>query len=395
MPALPSNIAGKPVRRDDFFGREPDLRRVWERLETDHLLLSAPRRVGKTSLMFRLHDQAEARGWHAVYLSVEAAEDERHVLALLLAELARHPGLRGFQEVLQGRRWGDLWSRVSKVSAATLAVELRQQGPEGWQALAAALEEALMGHPPGKRLLVMIDELPVFLLRLAAADPVRARGFLSWFRDLRQGSVSRPDDPVRWLLAGSIGLAQVARRERWSALINDVQGMELGAYPPETAHRLLDALSQRYQLGFSEADRAQILDFVGWPIPYFLHLFVHRFRELEPGSRSLAAARAALLGPAARKDFSPWWERLTDELGPTDAAAARRLLSAVASDPAGARRDAVVLALESSFSEDQRDEKRAWLLDVLEGDGYIVWDGERWRFRSPLLRAFWLDRIQR
>lgn len=42
----PTNIRGRRVTGDDFYGREQEIARVWNRLETDHLLLSAPRRVG-------------------------------------------------------------------------------------------------------------------------------------------------------------------------------------------------------------------------------------------------------------------------------------------------------------------------------------------------------------
>jgi hypothetical protein len=39
-----------------------------------------------------------------------------------------------------------------------------------------------------------------------------------------------------------------------------------------------------------------------------------------------------------------------------------------------------------------RDKVR-YLLDVLENDGYLVEEGKRWRFRSPLLREYWLRRV--
>ena len=44
------NLIGKPAEGEDFFDRERELRQVWDRLETDNVLLLAARRVGKTSL---------------------------------------------------------------------------------------------------------------------------------------------------------------------------------------------------------------------------------------------------------------------------------------------------------------------------------------------------------
>ena len=61
------NLIGKPAEGEDFFDRERELRQVWDRLETDNVLLLAARRVGKTSLMYRLRDRAEPEGFHATY----------------------------------------------------------------------------------------------------------------------------------------------------------------------------------------------------------------------------------------------------------------------------------------------------------------------------------------
>lgn len=50
---------------------------MWQYLYGDDLLLLAPRRVGKTSLMLRLRDTAGARGLEAAYLSVAGVEQRQ------------------------------------------------------------------------------------------------------------------------------------------------------------------------------------------------------------------------------------------------------------------------------------------------------------------------------
>ena len=57
------NIIGQPVAGDDLYGREYELDRLWEQLEQgEHILMLAPRRVGKTSLMLRPSDHAGPNG---------------------------------------------------------------------------------------------------------------------------------------------------------------------------------------------------------------------------------------------------------------------------------------------------------------------------------------------
>ena len=58
---------GSPVTQDDFFNREEILQNVWDTLETDNVLLAAPRRVGKSSLMLKLLLEPKA-GFEALWL---------------------------------------------------------------------------------------------------------------------------------------------------------------------------------------------------------------------------------------------------------------------------------------------------------------------------------------
>ena len=57
---MPTNQTGPPVRGGDFYDRETFIPQLWERISDGaNILLLAPRRVGKSSVMFRLVDQAK------------------------------------------------------------------------------------------------------------------------------------------------------------------------------------------------------------------------------------------------------------------------------------------------------------------------------------------------
>lgn len=82
------NITGQAVIGDDLYGREYELKRLWELLEQgDHILMLAPRRVGKTSLMLELR-RAPRRNWDVFYVDVEACKGPADCIAAVLAELA-------------------------------------------------------------------------------------------------------------------------------------------------------------------------------------------------------------------------------------------------------------------------------------------------------------------
>src|SRR5689334_8364254 len=70
------NTVGSPVIDEDFFGREKEQRLLWNKLDSSNLLLLAPRRVGKTSLMMKLRKEAPKHGYRCLYFSVEDISDE-------------------------------------------------------------------------------------------------------------------------------------------------------------------------------------------------------------------------------------------------------------------------------------------------------------------------------
>src|SRR2546430_16641673 len=67
------NVVGPPVTGPDFFDRLGEMDELWLAMTRSSVLLAAPRRVGKTSLL----RQAEANpraGHRPIYLTLESAD---------------------------------------------------------------------------------------------------------------------------------------------------------------------------------------------------------------------------------------------------------------------------------------------------------------------------------
>lgn len=88
------NIIGKPVSDQNFFGRHTELKELQAITEREHVLLLAPRRVGKTSLLHALAKRVDRDGSAiGVYASVAAATNEtQFVQAVLNAIYATKQG---------------------------------------------------------------------------------------------------------------------------------------------------------------------------------------------------------------------------------------------------------------------------------------------------------------
>ena len=80
-----SNRVGPPVTGDDFFGRVEELSRAHEYLDSNHsLVLSAPRRIGKSSFAKRLIADKKELGWNCAYIDLEGVRTKDEFLQILI-----------------------------------------------------------------------------------------------------------------------------------------------------------------------------------------------------------------------------------------------------------------------------------------------------------------------
>lgn len=158
----PKNIAGAVARGADFWGREADVDELWRVLARGSTLLSAPRRWGKSSLMWALRDAPRA-GWTVVDLDVEYVETPIEFLTELTAALLQQDAFaRLFKSAKKApgalMRW--ISGAVDEVGVGELKFKLRAglEKQDNWHDLA----EQLLGYMRNVegQLLVIIDEFP-------------------------------------------------------------------------------------------------------------------------------------------------------------------------------------------------------------------------------------------
>jgi hypothetical protein len=385
-------VIGSPVEGKDFFDRDSERRRMWRHLETDSLLLLAPRRIGKTSLMRAMCAEGEEHGFRAVGLSFAVCADEMDCVRELAKAVS---GARGLDRAAVQDALNGLLPDVISLKLGPLGIELASGESPSWRDLGEALTRSI-GTLSG-RWLIAVDEVPVFLLNLLKQGEglSRVRGFLYWLRNLRQDHHTN----VRWILAGSIGLDTVAARHGLGDTLNDLAPTPLGAFDTETANRFLQELAGSYDLELTAPVRAHIVEQLGWPIPYYLQILFSSLYDLtdggaSPNTKLVDQVFDDLLKPAHKGYFDYWRQRLTEELGRPDDGHAIHLLNHCARDPGGTSRATLQQALcERIADPDEREERLRYLLDILESDGYLVQLDGRWRFQLELLRRYWLLRV--
>ncbi len=73
---------GRWVSGDDFFDRESELQILETRVrDSNHMLLTGQRRMGKTSILRELGQRLESEGWVFLFTDVEGATCPEDVIA--------------------------------------------------------------------------------------------------------------------------------------------------------------------------------------------------------------------------------------------------------------------------------------------------------------------------
>lgn len=376
-------MLGPPVEGDNFFRRDVQIGRLWTLLGTGHdVLLLDPRRVGKTSVLRRM--QVEANRVATAYATFEGAADELAVfLGLYAAAGAANTQVAASLRRGQLARHAD---RILKLGALGLSVDRAGGHSPTWRQVAAEFLDALAAS--GENWTLLTDELPVFLRRLADTDGglVRVEALLAWLRACRQDRTIR----VRWVFAGSIGLDTLARRWGMIEPISDLRTEHLGPLSETDARQFVKWAADCLKLPLPDPVISELIERVGWPIPYHLALVIQAIHDegISVSDGSVSRAIDRLLERAHRKDFETWDERLDHQLAKVDAALARALLTRCCRDPRGCSIPHARVALYRQSDADF-DARFAFVTDTLMADGYVVQQGSRLLFRSPLLRAWW------
>lgn len=388
------NITGQAVVGDDLYGREYELAQLWEKLERgEHILMLAPRRVGKTSLMLEIR-RAPRRDWNVFYVDVESGEGPADCIAAILAELASDPRYRSrFQSIPFSNAIRGALGHLQSVSISTdvLRVELKAAIGREWKHAADQLRSRLTSLPhAGTNLLIIIDELPLLVSRMLRV-PERKRDaehLMSLLRNWRQAPDLR--GRVCTLIGGSIGLEGVLRRAGLSGSINDLAPFRLDSWDRPTATKFLGELGRSNDFPLDDVSVAQMLDLLLDPVPYHVQLFFSALRDSSKGQLSSISPEVIqqsfsnrLAGASGTAHLDHYSARLEIALDERENETAREILGRACRREDGA-----------AFSdiEDLRSRHEPTYLSVLrdlDADGYIKREDGRLKFRSNLLREWW------
>ena len=371
-----TSSTGRWVSGANFFDRDAELHILEQRVrDGNHVLLTGQRRMGKTSIARELGRRlTESGGWITLFTDVEDATCPEDVIADIAR--AAQP-VRSIVSRLSNMAQRALGA-VEEVGAGEFRVKVRAELNAGnWRDKGERLLLGCAKHD--KRVLLVVDELPIFLKRMlrAADGATRVEGFLSWLRGVFQGLGG--DSPVL-IVSGSIGLMPMVQRLGIPDRINYLEPFRLGPWNREASVACFDQLAKSAALSIEDGVAGAVYDALGIGIPHHVQSFFARLREhaiMANRDRVTVADvemvyRTGLLGPSGQNDLAHYETRLRDGLDDESQSIAMEILAEAATQgvftvrrthsprrpllPCGPRRT------RPNYAE---------VLDVLAHDGYL------------------------
>lgn len=385
---------GNKADGDEFFDRVNERLDLWNYLQGNHIVLSGPRRLGKTSLLQKLADEAEGHGLFARLADMEGIDSAAGFVAELERafpddSIAGHIHACGDKVSL----WlGRIKANITLPGGGEVGLEI-QPSNASWINAAHSLQQRLSHQP----VLLLVDEVSVCLEKILARDKDEAVQLIAWLRSWRQQSGLA----CRFLFSGSIGLNALLDRYNLGTYFNDCYDFRLQAFKPQHA---LTMLAEQCRREDWQAE-AEILDYicrrVGWLSPFFLNLLLDeswkaardRLEETAANEPRLLQsdvddAYNRLLANGSR--FRHWYKRLERDLEPAKLAFTLAILSAIAKAETGLTPKQLSARLQRLEADpDQRAARLDRALLLLEEDGYLNTTGPRIQFLSFLLRDYW------
>ncbi len=393
------------VDGDRFFDREAELDVLRERVQNGtHTLLTAQRRMGKTSLVRELLRQLEEEGEFAtVFVDVEAANDPADAVAEIAirakpVQSAWNRIRSAFANYLR-----DVRDHIDEVALADLKVKLRAGIDAGnWQHQGDQVFAALASSE--KPVVLAIDELPILVNRLLKGADYRVTPerkaatdeLLAWLRKNAQDHRGA----VILILSGSVGLEPVLRQAGLSAHANIYSPLELHPWTHDTSSRCLAALAGTYHLDLSQDVRAEICRRLRCCVPHHVQQFFdYLHQHLRRNGRTAATIEDValvyereLLSVRGQINLEHYEVRLKMVLGDEAYATALELLTEAAVNEGRLTDKAVQSYRDALESSDAAAVAIEDVLYSLEHDGYLQRQADGYMFVSGLLEDWWRAR---
>ena len=373
---------GNAVSGENYFVRPLLNEKVWEALESEnHILLVAPRRVGKTSLMLHLRDNPKDK-FYFLFLDTESVNNENEFYKKLLSKLLTSDFIKKTDKIFTLVKTNI--PGIKKVGADGVEFDLARD-VNYFNEFVRVIN---LIDKDDKKLVFLIDEFSQTVENIKKDEGAsKAVHFLQTNREIRQTLTNK----VQFIYSGSIGLEYIVKGLQAMSSINDIMPIKIKPLNNDESQTLITKLSTNLRYPMTEKIRAEILAKVEWLIPFYIQLIIQAIKDLvrEKGITKITLntideALNELI--EQRNYFEHWHTRLRNLLSTKEYNFAKELLNIVAEKSSIDSNEIHNLAVKHQLESNYKD-----IVGSLKYDGYINnnEDIKVYKFNSPILKMWW------
>ncbi|HPS30332.1 MAG TPA: ATP-binding protein [bacterium] len=372
------NVVGQVVTGEKFFNRKEDIRKLWEKIKSgSSVLLSAPRRTGKTSILYHIKDNPE-EGYSIFYLDTESVDSCNEFFRKIYNHL-----LNESDEKLKVKIVEMVKSLGKKIEEVGKTIKLGDKELDYYEELVL-----LMKKPDFKdqKIVIIIDEFAQTLQNILKDDEKKAVLFLEKNRSLRQNPEINKN--IQFIYAGSIGLENIAESIDGSKYINDINSQILKPLTKQEAKELITFILDGEQL-INDEIMDYILQKLHEFVPYYIQIIIQEIHESGFSGTTLEIDRIFEEIVKKRVYFEHWHTRLKPYKS-NEYKFAKKILNIASENEFVTSAVIYDKAVEFGVEEDYKA-----VVNALIYDGYINNDGKpsEYKFNSPLLKMWWCRNV--
>jgi len=398
------NITGKAVTHHNYLKTRLHLVNELKALAKNHsVIIEAPRRFGKTSVIKELIRQEnakpeEGKEFNMIFLELEGEETIEHFCFKFFRELLSLYHVRRHAERIGqflGGAWNAVSSRIGKVGMLEVDIELREKTRQfnfaEWKEKISPLIAGL--NSLEKSTIIVFDEFPDMLANfknkgLSQEEYKTMVDLLTgWLRTLRQSSDSHRK--YQFVFCGSVNLRKTLERLGISKRINDLESLSVPPLTVDEARVLVEALCGEYHIGIEPDGTGFLIEKIADGSPYYGQILIKALRDTRKHSFNDSAVRVvyeAMLRNG-NHDLNHFHSRLEEYLTPFERETASNILLHLCRDACHEQQ-----MYQAFFHERCSYEIFQDVVDRLIFEGYLtrdLADKNNLRFVSPLLKDWW------
>lgn len=385
-----NSVIGQAARNENYLPRTNITDEIWRKLDSgSNLLLVAPRRVGKSSILFHLFDNPKEKLLIAYYIS-ESVNNENEFYKKL------------FHHILEKMTTLQRYTAIIKTLAKNFPSSIESIGTDGIKfrqgnsvdycdELRKLMQKTVLND---EKIIVLIDEFASTVENIIQDEGDRAAiHFLETKRSIRLDPAMQ--NKLQFIYAGSIGLENIVSKMNQVNLIADLAPIPVTQLTNKEAMHLTKMIIDGSGITIGEDAFNHILDVIGYWIPYYFQIILDESYKIITAKDATVITKTDI--NAAMKNalkqriyFEHWFARLRKAYKGNDFSFVKEILNIISEKKKIPSSDvvncAVKYGIENSYNV---------LVNALKYDGYINNNDnpKKYSFNSSLLREWWYANV--